>query len=144
MKSLSFLSFLVVIPLLVVACGGSGPTPTPERIAFISERDGWRELYVTDAEGAGQKLLTHSSENSMVFDFAWSPDGNRIAFLTWSDELRVIDANGSDEMLLSEQVSGRIAWSPEGNKVAFGSIRDGNSGIFAIDADGSTETLISS
>ncbi|MFL6275974.1 MAG: S9 family peptidase [Blastocatellia bacterium] len=49
-----------------------------KRLAFISDRDGKRQLYVIAPSGGEALQLT--SLESGVNSFAWSPDGRRIAF----------------------------------------------------------------
>ena len=74
---------------------------------------------------------------------AWSPDGQRIAFLAWRPtgrsvfELRVVNADGSGKpgrVLVRE--AGSFAWSPDGRRIAFegpGAPLD----IYVVNADGS-------
>ena len=74
---------------------------------------------------------------------AWSPDGQRIAFMSdrdGNDELYVMDADGSNPTRLTQD-AGRdwySAWSPDGQRLAFVSDRDGNAEIYVIAADGSS------
>ena len=51
-------------------------------IAFVSRRDGNIEVYVMNADGSGQRDLTRNA----AFDNypAWSPDGQKIAFVARS------------------------------------------------------------
>lgn len=58
-------------------------SPTGSRIAFESDRDGNREVYVMNANGAAQARLT--SHPSFDGQPAWSPDGSRIAFTSFRD-----------------------------------------------------------
>lgn len=53
-------------------------SPDGQRIVFVSQRDGNRELYVMDADGGNQTRLTDGGwENSLP---RWSPNGQQIAF----------------------------------------------------------------
>ena len=72
------------------------------KIAFTSDRDGNREIYVMNADGSGQKRLTTNpgiDENP-----SWSPDGTEIAFDSNRDgnlEIYAMNADGSDQRLLT-------------------------------------------
>ncbi len=56
----------------------AGPrwSPTGDRLAFISERDGWAHLYVSDVDGGEAHQLT--SGEFEVEEPTWSPDGGQI------------------------------------------------------------------
>src|SRR3954447_18523154 len=53
-------------------------SPTGDKIAFASNRDGNYEIYIMDTEGGGQTRLTMSPGNDQWP--TWSPDGQTIAF----------------------------------------------------------------
>src|SRR6516165_2320088 len=53
-------------------------SPDGRRLAFISDRDGKRQIYLISATGGEATALT-SVENG-VSSFRWAPDGRRIAF----------------------------------------------------------------
>lgn len=53
-------------------------SPDAQRIVFVSQRDGNRELYVMNADGSNQARLTQGPwQNSLP---RWSPDGQQIVF----------------------------------------------------------------
>ena len=53
-------------------------SPDGSRLAFVSDRDGKRQLYVISPRG-GEALQLTKLETGIA-SFAWSPDGRRIAF----------------------------------------------------------------
>jgi Tol biopolymer transport system component len=82
-------------------------SPDGSRIAFTGERDGNREIYVMDADGANQRRLTFTAgtvRDPMVESVdenpSWSPDGERIGFDSTRDgnlEVYVMNADGSGQ-----------------------------------------------
>jgi Tol biopolymer transport system component len=110
------------------------------RIAFVSDRDGNREIYTMNANGTGVTRLT----NNVVNDAqpAWTSDGAKIAFVSdrdGNDEIYAMNADGSDIVRLTNDPAfdGTPAWSPDGTRIAFESTRDGSPGIYVMNADGS-------
>lgn len=132
-------------------------SPDGRRISFVSHRDGNSEVYVMNANGAGEKNLTR---NPAYDSFpSWSPDGRRIAFETQRDkgtytdvnrEIYAMDANGRNPVNLTRDpiaLDSIPAWSPNGRKIAFKSgLRvvagevDPNDAIYVMNADGSRQT----
>jgi hypothetical protein len=87
------------------AYGGTFPGPNGQ-IAFDSDRDGNREVYVMNADGTEQTRLTDSV--GLNIEPSWSPDGTKIAFASSRDgvdinifEIYVMNADGTEQTRLT-------------------------------------------
>ena len=133
------------------------------QIVFQSDRDGhahrripgWPtfEIYVMEVDGNNQRRLT----NSRGWDISpsWSPDGKRIAFMSWraghfigefglSSEIYVMDADGKNTRRLTNnrKSDSSPSWSPDGKWIVFTADRKGddvNYEIYVMDADGGNQ-----
>jgi Tol biopolymer transport system component len=123
-------------------------SPDGGKIAFVSDRDRNREIYVADADGSSPRRLTDDLATDQFP--AWSPDGSKIAFGTDRDgneEIYVMSASdGSGQAnLTADPATDRYpAWSPDGTKIAFRSSRAHSFDIFLMNADGSGVTRLTS
>jgi dipeptidyl aminopeptidase/acylaminoacyl peptidase len=61
------------------SCGQPRWSPDGKWVAFLSHRDGISNLYLISSEGGEAIALT--AEKKSVQTFAWSPDGQKIAFV---------------------------------------------------------------
>jgi Tol biopolymer transport system component len=111
------------------------------KIAFMSDRDGNREIYVMDADGSNVTRLTN---NPAVDDYpAWSPDGKRIAFQSereGSEQIYIMNADGKNLRRLTAPPGKAYfpSWSPDGSKIVFSAKQDGSYQIVVTDADGAS------
>ncbi len=147
-QAIAVLFALVVFPL-ALACGEQGQS----RIAFHSTRDGNWEVYVMNADGSGQTRLTDNPAADSAA--SWSPDGQRIAFVSDRDDpdpsdddrisdIYLMNADGSGQTRLTDSSAWetRPRWSPDGRRIAFFSYRDGKTEIYVMNADGSEQTRL--
>jgi len=80
------------------------------------------QIFVMNSGGSGKKQLTNSGEN---FDPAWSPDGQKIAFISnrnGSLELWLMNRDGSSQRSLTNTKATRAAnpsWSDDGRRIIF-------------------------
>lgn len=101
------------------------PSPDGRRIAFDSDRDGERGVYIADADGRNVRRVTGEGFAAIP---SWSPDGSRLAYVRAErDQPKVWNlwvmnlATGADRRLTSYQ-SGQPwggAWFPDGTRIAF-------------------------
>ena len=113
------------------------------RIAFSSDRDNPGEnldILVMKTNGSQVRNLTNNSA-SIDWDPSWSPDGQKIAFVSNRDgnhEIFVIDAHGRNPVQLTRDpdFDADPNWSPDGLRIAFVSERNGNKEIYVMDAEG--------
>lgn len=117
--------FWLIVLMGLIGCGGDGGrrVPLPSfRIAFVSGRDGNREIYTMNPDGSDQKRLTFHP----AYDLSptWSPDRKTIAFLsdrTGTFHIYLMDPDGKRKQRLTEgkMPEGSPSFSPDGTKIVF-------------------------
>jgi len=119
--------------------------PDGKYLAFVSNKDGNREVYRIKPDGTEMiNLTSHSDED---WTPAWSPDGQEITFASMRDgnwEIYVMNSNGSSQTRLTHEEASDFSpsWSPDGNQIAFVSNRDGNWEVYVMNRDGSAQTRL--
>ena len=99
--------------------------PQGDRIAYLADRSGNREIWTMQSDGTGKTQVTFSEGS--VSGYSWSPDGTRIAYVVASPpgtlpefSLRVIDSDGSgSEQLTTGNRDKSPVWSPDGTRIVF-------------------------
>jgi Tol biopolymer transport system component len=72
-------------------------SPDGNKIAFVSDRSGSRQIWVCDRDGSNAVQLTFVEGEKVIGMHSWSPDGGRIAFASFADpnqHIYVISSGG--------------------------------------------------
>ena len=135
-------------------------SPDGTKIAFVSNRAGSRraEIWVMNADGTNPLRLTENVElgsdlNGPFYGLdlspAWSPDGTKIAFTSrrhgsGNPEIYVMNANGSNQTRVTNNTfdDNDPFWVRGGGRITYDSQRNGQSGIWEINPDGSNDHQI--
>jgi TolB protein len=85
----------------------SGSDPDPVRIAFVSDRDGNRDIYAMDPDGGNVTRLTDDPADDS--SPSWSPDGTQIAFVSDRDGQPALYVTAADHLATPERISAAMA-----------------------------------
>jgi Tol biopolymer transport system component len=124
---------VLALPLVLVACGGSGERPSQRNGALVFTRGSL--VAVLTPSGAVREL-------GPGLNPAWSSDGRRIAYERVDGGLWVMDANGANRRRLTRNpFDEHPSWSPDGRRIVFdGAAADApvtSHVLWVVDADGS-------
>ena len=109
--------YLIVLILVIGACGQSGPS-----IVYTSDQDGNMEIYSIQPDSKDQINLTNSPEDE--FSPIISPDRNLIAFQSGSSAniaIHVIKSDGTERraVTIDSGWHGTHTWGPGSDRIAF-------------------------
>ncbi|MEA1985598.1 MAG: hypothetical protein U9N13_08120 [Euryarchaeota archaeon] len=136
--------------------------PYGDQILYISNGSGNYDIWIMNPDGSGKKQLTSTTENEYAMGIDFSPDGNKIvyvsrnsfdrtnlsAFKGFSTTIWTMDADGANKkqlMAANESLDYYYpSWSPDGTKIAFEDRNDAGNrvNVVVMDADGLNLTIL--
>ena len=97
-------------------------SPDGSQIAFVSDRTGEEQIWLTDHRGDGEPKQLTQSLSAMIYTPSWSPDGKWLAFSDKDGVLRVADSTSGDLSFIADEPRGQLRdfrWSPCSGHLAF-------------------------
>lgn len=124
--------------LIIKNAGTPRWSPQGDRIAYLSSgKENSSQIFVANADGSNQKQLTHTISSHIWpgswgadgnRDPQWTPDGERIVYVSWGNErpeVFIMNADGSNQTRLTtaELRDEDPEITPDGNFILFASSR---------------------
>ena len=97
-------------------------SPDGRTIAYISDRSGDDQLWITAQDGFGTPQALTAGLEGMKYAPAWSPDGKQIAFSDKEGRVYVVTVADKRVRMVADEERGQVddlAWSPGGSFLAF-------------------------
>jgi Tol biopolymer transport system component len=113
-------------------------SPDGRRIAFESDRDGYREIWAARSDGSDQVKLT-AFKSLRSGSPKWSPDGRQIVFdslVSGTNNIWIIGSEGGPPRQVTTELTNqaRPFWSHDGRWIYFRSDRSGAQQIWRVPA----------
>ena len=147
---------LLIVCLATLGLAVAGWGQADGKIAFTSQREGVRDVWIMNADGSAPVNLTQGRHADCVSP-AWSPDGTKIAYLAFSKDpasvgvdysigdVWVMDAGGGNPQQLAHLTNPRyddLIWAEDGSSIYSIKQLTGRFDVFVVALDGSGSSLM--
>ena len=126
-------------------------SPDGSKLAFVSDRDYFNDIYIADAETGddvdkllkGERTASFESLRFLRVGLSFSPDGEFLAFSSKVGEqdaiyiMRVRDEDIVASLRFGMEGIETPSWSPDGRRLVFTGLEGGVSDLYIINRDGS-------
>ncbi|MBP6824483.1 MAG: PD40 domain-containing protein, partial [Acidobacteria bacterium] len=120
-------------------------SPDGKLIAFVSDRSGREEIYVSAVDGTGEPQKI-TDLDTLKNNFSWSPNSKELAFNSSDNRLRKFNFDSKQTAELTASRFGNISapvWSPDGKWIAFSKADDArNNDVYLIPSAGGEERKV--
>ncbi len=114
------------------------------KLAFVSDRDGDKEIFIMDYDGKRQRQITFNDTIDILP--SWSYDNEKLLYTSYRKsrpDLYVFHIySGKTEIISSKGANFSADWCPDSNKIAYTSTKSGNSEIYVRDMGTGKETRL--
>ncbi|MCC7006746.1 MAG: Tol-Pal system protein TolB [Ottowia sp.] len=109
------------------------------RLSYVSRQGKRFQLMISDSDGANPQTALSSTEP--IISPAWSPDGRKVAYVSFEQRKPIIYVHDlpTGKRSIASNVKGNNsapAWSPDGQFLVLALSRDGNTQIYKATSDG--------
>jgi WD40 repeat protein len=137
------------------SCGGGGPSWSPDGSTIaVSGGPNGSTIDLFDVATGARSTLQPLEAPGRIVSLAWSPDGDRIAFIDFGAPVRklyTVRIDGSDLRAIAEDALFSVTWSPDGSSLAYLVSPDWEAGcigracpirVMVVGADGSAARML--
>ncbi|HET7534888.1 MAG TPA: S41 family peptidase, partial [Candidatus Didemnitutus sp.] len=121
-------------------------SPDGKWIAYVSDVTGENEIWIRPQDGRGDAVQVTKGDASYFFTPHWSPDSKKLLWGDRAQELRIVDIDSKEVILVEKNSSFEIsdyAWSPDSKWVAWISPQEDNlypkAKIYSLESKQATE-----
>ena len=117
-----------------------------KQVAFTSDRTGWAEVWIANADGSGLRQATTLHATELLIG-SWSPDNRRIlidASIAGNSDVFLVPLDGGSPVRVTTEpgFDGLSEWSSDGRWIYFSSSRSGRTDIWRVPAEGGEPSRI--